>query len=43
MHARMIHSHSGETTPIPYGKQGQVSCSHYFMPTSTLCHYTTAA
>ncbi|XP_073230590.1 kynurenine 3-monooxygenase-like [Porites lutea] len=23
MHARMIHSHSGETTPIPYGKQGQ--------------------
>ena len=31
MHARMIHSHSGETTPIPYGKQGQVSCSQYFI------------
>jgi len=23
MHARMIHSHSGRTTPIPYGKKGQ--------------------
>ncbi|XP_068752463.1 kynurenine 3-monooxygenase-like [Montipora capricornis] len=23
MHARMIHSHSGKTTPIPYGKKGQ--------------------
>ncbi|XP_022794600.1 kynurenine 3-monooxygenase-like [Stylophora pistillata] len=23
MHARMIHSHSGNTTPIPYGKKGQ--------------------
>lgn len=24
MKARMIHSHSGNTTPIPYGKKGQV-------------------
>ena len=29
MHARMIHSHSGNTTPIPYGKKGQVRTDVY--------------
>ena len=29
MHARMIHSHNGNTIPIPYGKKGQVRTEVY--------------
>ena len=39
MHARMIHSHSGKTTPIPYGKKGQVSHSD-LVPVAKQCFDT---